>query len=96
VAILPAFRHDHSQPRYRRMLDSAAGQRPYGEMFSWVTPAGLSGCPATVAPIGRTREGLPVGLQIMGPFIEDATPIHLASLVSEMSGGFQSPPAVKG
>jgi len=95
VAILPAFPHDHSQPRYRRMLDSGAGRRPYDEMFSWITPAGLSGCPATVVPIGRTERGLPVGLQVIGPFLEDGTPIHLAVLISELAGGFEAPPAVR-
>jgi amidase len=92
VAILPAFRHDHSQPRYRRLLDSAAGQRAYNEMFPWITSAGLSGCPATIVPIGLTDQGLPVGLQVIGPFLEDATPIHLASLLSELTGGFHAPP----
>jgi len=95
TAILPAFPHDRSQPRYRRMLDSGAGRRPYNDMFPWITAAGLSGCPATVVPIGRTGRGLPVGLQVIGPFLEDGTPIHLASLISELTGGFEVPPAVK-
>jgi amidase len=48
--------------------------------------------PATVAPIGRTAQGLPVGIQIMGPFLEDATPISIAGLLADLLGGFEPPP----
>jgi amidase len=58
--------------------------------------ATYSGCPATVAPIGRTRQGLPVGVQIMGPFLEDATPIAFAGLLADHVGGFAPPPGYTG
>jgi amidase len=61
-------------------------------MFKWIATATLTGCPATVAPIGRTDVGLPVGLQIMGPFWEDATPIAFAEALSKEIGGFSPPP----
>jgi amidase len=53
--------------------------------------ATLTGCPATASPVGLTRDGLPVGIQIMGPFLEDATPIHLAGALAEVIGGFRAP-----
>jgi len=34
----------------------------------------------------------PVGIQIMGPFWEDATPITFSDLLSKDVGGFTSPP----
>ncbi len=52
----------------------------------------LTGCPATVAPAGMTASGLPVGIQILGPYLEDATPIRLASLLARENGGFTPPP----
>jgi amidase len=52
----------------------------------------MTGCPATTAPIGQTPAGLPVGLQIMGPFWEDATSIEFAALLSHELGGFKAPP----
>jgi amidase len=52
----------------------------------------LTGCPATVAPAGKTRQGLPVGIQILGPYLEDATPIRVASLLAKENGGFTPPP----
>jgi hypothetical protein len=35
--------------------------------------ATLTGCPATGRPSGLSRSGLPVGLQVVGPYLEDAT-----------------------
>ena len=53
----------------------------------------LSYLPATAAPIGLTEEGLPVGLQIIGPEDEDPTTIEFARLLAAEIGGFVPPPA---
>jgi amidase len=92
VAFAPAFLHDHSEPQDRRTIATSTGPRPYREMINWIAPATLTGCPATAAPIGKTPEGLPVGIQIMGPYWEDATPISFADLLSREMGGFTPPP----
>jgi len=55
----------------------------------------LTGCPATTAPAGLSKSGLPVGLQIVGPYLEDATPIGFAQLLAREIGGFQPPPGFK-
>jgi amidase len=87
-----AFPHVHERPAYRRMLDTPEGKRLYYDVTKWTSLATLSGCPATVAPVGRIRSGLPVGLQIMGPYLEDATPIDIARLMADVVGGFEAPP----
>ncbi len=92
VAFTPAFPHDHSQPQEQRLIATAAGPRNYMEVLNWIGPAILTGCPATVAPVGRTSAGLPVGIQIMGPYGEDATPITFADLMERELGGFIPPP----
>jgi amidase len=92
VAFSAAFPHDHSEPMARRTIATPRGPRPYFDMFNWIAPSTLTGCPATVAPVGRTAEGLPVGVQIMGPYWEDATPITFADLLSRELGGFAAPP----
>jgi amidase len=91
VAFVPAFPHDHSEPMDQRKLDTPEGKRPYLDITPWIAPATLTGCPATVAPVGRTSAGLPVGIQIMGPFLEDATPIEFARLMADVVGGFVAP-----
>ena len=40
----------------------------------------------------RTATGLPVGLQVMGPYLEDATPIDIAIKIATLIGGFVAPP----
>lgn len=41
----------------------------------------------------RPLLGLPIGLQAIGPYLEDRTPIRFAELVEEAFGGFVPPPA---
>ena len=67
------------------------GDRPYDDVLFWSVFASLTGLPATVAPVGLTAAGLPVGVQIMGPYLEDATPIDVAARMAEVTGGFRSP-----
>jgi amidase len=91
VAFAAAFPHDHSEPQSERSIATVGGPQKYMDFLNWIAPATLTGCPATVAPIGRTPAGLPVGIQIMGPYWEDATTIMFAELLARESGGFVAP-----
>ena len=92
VNIVPAFPHDQKLSFFERFVSTPEGQRNYGDMLKWISPATLTGCPAAVAPVGRTSKGLPVGVQIMGPYLEDATPIAIAGRMADVVGGFEAPP----
>ena len=92
VAFSAAFPHDHTEPQERRTIATPSGPRRYMDMLNWIALATLTGCPSTVAPVGRTDRGLPVGVQVMGPYWEDATPIKFAELVEREVSGF-TPPA---
>lgn len=87
-----AFPHNHELSFYERTIPTSQGPRLYGDALRWISFATLAGCPATIAPIGRTKDGLPVGIQIVGPYLEDATPINLAGLMVDIVGGFEPPP----
>jgi amidase len=91
TAFTPAFAHDHRLPMEIRTIATPEGARSYMDLLFWMTPATLNGLPATAAPAGLTPEGLPVGLQILGPYLEDATPIDLAGRLADLIGGFQPP-----
>ncbi len=92
TASLPAIRHDHSEPMDRRTLTVNGQVRPYLEILAWNSPATLTWHPASQAPVGRTRAGLPVGVQIVGPYLEDRTAIDFARHVEALCGGFVAPP----
>jgi amidase len=85
-----AFKHDHSDMATRR-LDVDGKSQPYTNHIMWAGPATGAGLPATVAPIGRSETGLPIGVQIIGPYLEDATPIQFAQLIEQAFGGFVPP-----
>jgi amidase len=91
-SFVAAFPHDQSEPQDARRLATSAGPRPYLDLIFWNTFATLAGLPSTAAPVGRTEQGVPVGLQILGPYLEDATPIDFAVRMAGVIGGFVSPP----
>jgi len=69
-------------------------ERPYTDLMAWVSLATLTHLPATVVPVGFTASGLPVGIQIVGPHLEDRTTLAVARLLEELLGGFVPPPGV--
>lgn len=87
-----AFLHDHSEPVTNRVLMVNGQATDYFAQLFW---AGLAVCPllpATAAPVGFTPDGLPVGLQIIGPEMGDFKTIWVASQLERLLGGFQAPP----
>jgi len=87
----PAFPHDHT-PMATRELDIDGQKRSYFDQLAWAAPATLNGLPATTAPIGRTESGLPIGVQIIGGFLDDRTTVAFAGMVEREFGGFTPPP----
>jgi len=92
TAFTTAFPHDPTPPDQRRIPMPEGGSQNFWSLLSYITLATLTGCPATTAPAGLSKSGLPVGLQIIGPYLEDATPIGFAQLLAREIGGFQAPP----
>jgi amidase len=76
-----AFPHNDEDDWTRRRLTVNGHETVYGQQTAWPGVATFPGLPATVAPLGKTRGGLPVGVQIIGPFLEDLTPIAVAGLL---------------
>jgi amidase len=62
------------------------------DQLVWPGVATVPGLPATAVPIGRSADGLPIGVQIVGPAFEDHTPIAFATLLEREFGGFVPPP----
>jgi amidase len=93
VMSVPAIAHDHSEPVGQRTLVVNGVKRPYWTVLvPWVTLIGTAYLPSTAAQIGTTADGLPVGMQIVGPYLEDRTTIDFARKLAEVVGGFERPP----
>ena len=91
VTTTPAFPHDHSEPLTNRVLKVNGQPTDYFAQLFW---AGLAVCPllpATSAPVGFTPEGLPVGLQIIGPEMGDFKTIWVAGQLERLLGSYQGP-----
>ncbi len=96
VSLTPAFPHDHSPDQENRRVTINGKSFPYVDNLLWPAVATLPGLPATALPIGRSPDGLPIGAQIIGPWLEDRTPLQLARLIEREFGGFEPPPAFAG
>jgi amidase len=90
-----AFPHDHSDIATRRIKVDGQDVR-YGDQTMWAGMATLTGLPATTMPIGLSEAGLPIGMQIVGPYLEDRTPLAFATLAESEFGGFTPPPGFAG
>ena len=87
-----AIEHDHEGDVFTRTMQVNGQTRPYADQVGWAGVIGMAYLPATVAPAGRSPAGLPVGVQIVGPYLEDRTTLDFARRLAEVAGGFEAPP----
>jgi amidase len=62
--------------------------------FSHLMVHNLTGWPAAVVRCGTSKEGLPIGVQIVARPFEDATALAAAGLLESALGGWRPPPPV--
>ncbi|HZV93027.1 MAG TPA: amidase family protein, partial [Caldimonas sp.] len=79
-------------PQLKRTLSVDGKPHPYLENLMWPGLVTVANLPSTVRPIGIGADGLPVGVQIIGPYLHDRTTIRFAALCDEAFGAFQQPP----
>ena len=87
-----AFPHDTERDMATRTIDVDGSTRPYVEAMYWNGAIGTLLLPSAVPPIGRTPDGLPVGVQVVAPYLEDRTAVAVAAHVERLLGGFVPPP----
>lgn len=93
VTILPAFPHLQDGLWSDRRITINGRQRAYLEIEGWPALIGSAYLPSTAVPVGRTSAGLPVGMQVVAPYLHDRTAIQVAEWIGEAtSGGYQPPP----
>lgn len=92
VTPMAAFPHDHSGTIVDRSVLINGRSRPHIDTLTWTGLVGVAYLPSTVAPVGFTRGGLPVGIQVVGPYLEDRTSLFVAAELEALLGGYTSPP----
>jgi amidase len=91
VARIAAHNHDHTKIGSRTIQFDNETLNYWDVVGPWNSLSLVSYLPSTVAPIGFTPSGLPVGVQIIGPYLEDYTSIQFAKLLERMNGSYKPP-----
>jgi amidase len=93
VVFSGAPRHDLVGDPFERTIDvDGVARSLMVELPQWTGLVNVVGFPACVVPIGRTADGLPLGMQIVTAFLRDRECIDLARHVEQVVGGFVPPP----
>jgi len=88
-----AFPHNDEPDGQKRILPIDGQDTPYFNQLAWPGVALLPNLPATAVPLGLSKGGLPLGVQVIGPYLEDRTTIAFAGLLEREFGGFRAPPS---
>jgi len=91
VISTPALAHMQQGETWEREVTINGRTIPYNEMLFWPGVTCGFHLPASVAPIGMSAAGLPIGVQIVGPFHGDRTTLHVAELLEQHWRNFSSP-----
>jgi amidase len=92
VVATPALPHMQHGEVWERSITVDGRIVPYEDMLFWPGITCAYHLPASVAPIGLSRAGLPIGVQIVGPLYGDRTTIAVADLLERDWRGFVPPP----
>jgi amidase len=93
VAVTAAFPHDQQGIRHKRTIVVNNKKIPVVDQIFWAGYTGVTYLPSTAAPIGQTKDGLPIGVQIVGPQYGDYSTIAFAKMLEDEYRGFVPPPA---
>jgi amidase len=91
AAASAAYPHDQKGERYERMVIVNGKPVPTTDQLFWAGYSCAFYLPATVAPIGFSQSGLPIGVQIVGPQYGDLACIAFAKLLEAEYQGFVAP-----
>jgi amidase len=86
AAAIPAFRHGERSWQVDGQTVNYLDAWSYAEFFN------LLGNPAIVVPAGRSPEGLPIGVQIVGRPWEEEQVLSVAAVLEKQCGAWKIPP----
>jgi Asp-tRNA(Asn)/Glu-tRNA(Gln) amidotransferase A subunit family amidase len=86
AAAIPAFRHGERSWQVEGKTVNYLDAWSYTEFFN------LLGNPAAVVPVGKSSEGLPIGVQLVGRPWEEEQVLSVAGILEHRCGGWKMPP----
>jgi amidase len=92
VSPVTAIEHELDGDVHTRTITVNGRRRPYTDQSTWPGLAGASYLPAAVVPAGLAADGLPVGIQVIAPYLEDRTAVDVARHLERVLGRWQLPP----
>lgn len=95
VTLVPAFAHLQERSWFDRTMEINERTRRYVELEGWPALVGGAYLPSTSVPVGRTAAGLPVGVQVVAPYLHDRRALKVASWLADVSGGYLPPPIAR-
>jgi amidase len=95
VQPVPPIRHLHDPAgsNWANSVLAEHGDRPYLDIALWTAFIGSAYLPVTVPPVGRTVDGLPIGVQVVAPYLHDRTALAFCRAVEPVLGGYTPPPS---
>lgn len=76
-----AFEHIDEPDWSRRTLDIDGQTTPFHVQAAWCSLASLAGLPATQVPVRKDAMGMPMGVQVIGGWLQDLTTIEVARCI---------------
>ncbi|MBL7099754.1 MAG: amidase [Alphaproteobacteria bacterium] len=92
ISMVTAFPHNQEVAFNDRVLDLDGKQVPYSGILNWISPATALHAPALAVPAGQAAAGLPVGVQVVGPWHGEDRLFDFAAAIEDGLGGFKRPP----
>lgn len=91
AAATPAFELNQVGEPWQRTLTVNGQLQAMTTQLFWAGLSGLCGLPSTVAPAGRSDQGLPVGVQIVAAHGQDLTSLRMAQWLEELGYCYHPP-----
>ncbi|HEY0182877.1 MAG TPA: amidase [Rhodopila sp.] len=91
VIATAALPHRQDGQTWERKITVDGKEIAYNDMLFWPGLTCGFHLPGTVAPMGLTKAGLPLGVQIAGPVYGDRSTIAVAALLEQTWMGFKPP-----
>jgi amidase len=88
---VPAFKHSQDLPPTERTLEVDGATVPYMSLLTWIALATALHLPAMAIPAGQNTAGIPIGVQMIGPWHSEDRLFDFAYALEEDLGGFKPP-----